>query len=79
MRTDVHLTLRDNRNEHKKLEILSGEGQLAVFIIVGPAALLTLFTSPNFLISSTTAFKVNAPLVLSLRRRENALLSGKPH
>ncbi len=79
MRTDALVTGRDNENEHRELEMLSSEGQLAVFIIVGAAALLTLLTSPNFRISSATAFKVHVPLVLSLRRREDALLLGKPH
>ena len=40
MRTDAQLMCKDNENEHGKLDGLSEEGHLAVFIIVGPAAFL---------------------------------------
>lgn len=79
MRTNVQLRWKDNGNEHRKLIRVSEEGQLALFMIVGQAALLTLLTSPSFLVAVATVLYVETPCRISLRGREDALLSGNPH
>jgi hypothetical protein len=40
MRTDVQLTFRQKENEHGEMDGLLKGGQLAIFMIVGPAAFL---------------------------------------
>lgn len=74
----MQLRCRDSGNEHKKLDELSDRGQLAVFMIVGQAALLTLLISPSFFITVTAVLYDQERVNMLLGEERTRFYLGTP-